>query len=41
VIQATTTSFFAVVATLLYFDLRARKESFGPEDLHAERARTE
>jgi hypothetical protein len=40
-IQAATTSFFAVVATLLYFDLRARKESFGPEELHAERARTE
>jgi hypothetical protein len=40
-IQATTTSFFAVIVTLLYFDLRARKESFGPEDLHAERARTE
>jgi hypothetical protein len=40
-IQATTTSFFAVVVTLLYFDLRARKEDFGPDELRAERAGTE
>lgn len=40
-IQAATTSFFAVVVTLLYFDLRARKENFGPDELREERARTE
>ncbi|MDQ3870258.1 MAG: hypothetical protein M3301_01415 [Chloroflexota bacterium] len=40
-IQALTTAFFAVVSTLTYFDLRARKENMGPDELRAERLGTE
>jgi hypothetical protein len=38
-IEAATASFVAVVGTFLYFDLRARLEDYGPEELRAERAR--
>ena len=38
-IEAITVGYFAVVTTFLYFDLRARFEDFGPDDLRAERAR--
>jgi hypothetical protein len=37
ILEATTVTFFAVVATLAYFDVRARTEDFGPNELQIER----
>jgi hypothetical protein len=36
-VEAATAGFFGVVATFVYFDLRARKEDYGPDELRAER----
>jgi hypothetical protein len=40
-IEAATVTFFAVAATLAYFDIRSRNEDFGPEELASERSRSE
>lgn len=37
-VEAVTAAFFGVVATCVYFDLRARREDYGPDELRAERA---
>jgi hypothetical protein len=38
-IEAVMTGFFGVLATLIYFDLRGRKEEYGIDELRADRAR--
>jgi hypothetical protein len=41
VVTAIALAFFSAATTVAYFDLRARAENYGPDELRAERSSTD